>query len=850
MENIPKLYPTIELQPHDAANAGFKPDGLSARVPPGSGLPLSPSATSQNSQSAPFSSVPPYRPAAAYERSYPPPHQSSASSSSRDLPAKVAIPRAAPYSVHAQRLRSARACEPCRQRKIKCDGDKPVCRQCQENRVPCSYLDVKRVRDQKQLGILAQRVERYERLLRDLETEVEGVAARRIRRTLKAANQPGAGAEDGDLSDSSTSSAGSLTAIDLLEEDLNRSEKTRATGYFGKNSEVSWMQKLEGEAEKRGRQIDFDPEMLGDDQQQQQQKQQQQQQKSDIPIAAMSYHLDDLGIPLMDDVDPYALPPKKLADRFFAAYMEFVHPAFQVVRKSIFVKQYWQFFSQPSNPPRRWLAILNMIFALGCRYCRLLNDGAGLNDKDEDDDYDDGDWNDLVYLNRARKLCLDGNVLFEHTDLQQIQVETLVALYLLALGQINRASNFAGMAFRSALSLGINLRFEDERTHHSSKEARGRLWWSIYVLEHLLTATTGRASCVGEWLTSAPLPIPFEEERFDTPEAVRLFRDPRLRLRHLKLSLFETEDEARAKAQWLAGCEPSPSLFFHCLVDLASITQAVLNKVYSIQGLRDTAAQFEQRVRKYSSKMDSWLSKLPAAYSFTTDPNNDTLCLDDIREPRASSSPFTRERVCLAFTYYSARITISRPCLTPTHIKSSCSSKNTTTTSSSSSYTSPDPPKRPHRHKGNQPHHPHPPSHRTSISLTCLRAACALIDILPDHPDPVWLARFAPWWSILHYIMQATTALLLGLSSYPAPPNAASASAPDGTSTSTPGSSVAGEATETETETDPTIATVLAHTRKALRWLRRMGGEEAAARRAFVLCERVVRRIVPGEPGG
>src|ERR1700712_1770514 len=50
---------------------------------------------------------------------------------------------------------------------------------------------------------------------------------------------------------SSPSSIGSLDAIDRVEEDLNRSEHTRATGYMGKNSEVTWMQRLQREADQR-----------------------------------------------------------------------------------------------------------------------------------------------------------------------------------------------------------------------------------------------------------------------------------------------------------------------------------------------------------------------------------------------------------------------------------------------------------------------------------------------------------------------------------------------------------------------------------------------------------------------
>ena len=101
---------------------------------------------------------------------------------------KVAIPRAAGssgISSRSHRRRSPRACEPCRQRKIKCEGTWPACRQCVESHITCLYQDVKRVREQKELGVLGRKVERYEGLLRELEPEVKTGLARRIRRVLK-----------------------------------------------------------------------------------------------------------------------------------------------------------------------------------------------------------------------------------------------------------------------------------------------------------------------------------------------------------------------------------------------------------------------------------------------------------------------------------------------------------------------------------------------------------------------------------------------------------------------------------------------------------------------------------------
>jgi hypothetical protein len=125
--------------------------------------------------------------------------------------------------------------------------------------------------------------------------------------------------------------------------------------------------------------------------------------------------------------DPSALPSRELADRYLEAYFTFIHPTFNIIRKPHFEDQYHQFLDQGYIPHRKWMALLNMIFAIGCRYCRLT-DSSGTHAHEED----------VLYLTRARKLGLHSHVLFEHSDLQQIQLELLVAVYLLCLGQVNR----------------------------------------------------------------------------------------------------------------------------------------------------------------------------------------------------------------------------------------------------------------------------------------------------------------------------------------------------------------------------------------------------------------------------
>lgn len=591
---------------------------------------------------------------------------------------------------------------------------------------------------------------------------------------------------------------GSLDAIDLVEEDLNRNEKTRATGYFGKNSEVAWMQKLENEAKHRSHRgiQDNDPasQCSGG--------------RPDVPISLMSYYLDDLDVPMFHEVDPSAVPSKHLADKYFSAYMLVFHPSFNVVRRKTFTSQYVRFISEPSNirPPRKWLAVLNMVFAIGCHYCRLTGDDVG-------DDRDS-----LTFLARARKLSLTENALFEHSDLQQVQVEFLVAFYMLARGQVNRASRFTNMAFRSALSLGINLRFVDDWTDYAAKEARSRLWWSIYILENSIAGLTGRVSCAGESLSSVPLPVPYDEEYFDRPDVLKLFQDISLRQKYLKPTLFQSDEESRAHGEWLEKCGPSPSSFFFCSVDLVFITQAILNKVYSIEGIRERSGQIEQRIRKYGIKLDNWLSKVPSIYRFTTTGGREALN-EDInslatngfagsgnkeREKERSS----RERFSLAMHFYSCKITLCRPCLThanarniapstdigPSHTANSDDADIDTdnlsgtdddnddtddptpsTTGTSTYTTQPDITGSnpiPNLHKTPNTSKARRARFRTEMSLSCLRASCALLSLLPNEPDILSLTRLSPWWHHLHYIMQATTALLLGLGSWPTSPPA------------------------------------------------------------------------------
>lgn len=48
-------------------------------------------------------------------------------------------------------------------------------------------------------------------------------------------------------------------------------------------------------------------------------------------------------------------------------------------------------------------------------------------------------------------------------------------------------------------------------------------------------------------------------------------------------------------------------------------------------------------------------------------------------------------------------------------------------------------------------------------ALACVHSALSLLDVLPDEASEDWFHRTAPWWTMLHFLMQAATVLLIQL---------------------------------------------------------------------------------------
>lgn len=196
--------------------------------------------------------------------------------------------------------------------------------------------------------------------------------------------------------------------------DLDRGEG--ATGFVGKMSEISWIQRafeiLRGHAD----QIRPDNDRAEINPQ---------------PTMAFIYFMDDTNLLSIDEdyVDAYQWPSPEMALILSEAFFHAMQGAFQYVLREEFFRKMFSLGKDSllSWSERRWLAMANLVWAIGSKWLQMTKL-----------DYPSPNEGHLVYYARARALGLDHRVMSDHPDLERVQGIGLLAFYLLINGSINR----------------------------------------------------------------------------------------------------------------------------------------------------------------------------------------------------------------------------------------------------------------------------------------------------------------------------------------------------------------------------------------------------------------------------
>ena len=345
---------------------------------------------------------------------------------------------------------------------------------------------------------------------------------------------------------------------------------------------------------------------------------------------------------------------------------------------------------------------------------------------------------------------------------------------------------------RHAFSLGLNLKNNSQGISDSSKEIRYRVWWAVCSAEFRLSAMNGRSSAFLSANCTAPLPRPVEEETFFLPRNTAFEnQEDQSQPCHLigespsidgARPNQPSSSSARMTASPMESSGPTSSphsipsshaLYFLLQTKLGLITNEVLDQLYRPKTVTRSWAHVQLIISALAAKLEQWRTDLPFIFDFSK---------------RQRDQQFGQQRMCLGFFFYSTVMIISRPCL--------CRMNRTMPRTSEKSK-----------------------EFDRATAAKCVHAAKDMLNLLPNQPNPFGLYKVAPWWCVVHHLVQASTVSMLELSF---------------------------QADHVPEEVDHILQTA----KKAAHWLRSMAETDLAASRAWRLCEGMLHKVasIVGKP--
>jgi hypothetical protein len=149
-----------------------------------------------------------------------------------------------------------------------------------------------------------------------------------------------------------------------------------------------------------------------------------------------TYFMDDTDILAIDEdnIDEQQVPPRETVVILSEAYFHALQGAFHFIRRESFLEilaTFPQHTSMLSWVQRRWLALANIVWAIGSKWLRMSKL-----------DHICSAETHLVYYARARRLGLDHRVVSDHPDVERVQAIGILAFYLFINGSIARQAYY------------------------------------------------------------------------------------------------------------------------------------------------------------------------------------------------------------------------------------------------------------------------------------------------------------------------------------------------------------------------------------------------------------------------
>ncbi|KAI1629415.1 fungal-specific transcription factor domain-containing protein [Exophiala viscosa] len=429
----------------------------------------------------------------------------------------------------------------------------------------------------------------------------------------------------------------------------------------------------------------------------------------------LSFFMDESDLLAVDEdfVDPYEWPPAGTTVLLSEAYFHATQGIFPFVLRQPFLETMSSYRAQnsaQSQSQRCWLAMANLVWAIGSKWLQITKL-----------DRPNAQASHLLYYARARALGLDHRVVSDHPDIDRVQGIGLLAFYLLINGSITRAWNTLGSATRHATALGLHLTVTDTGLDDTDRERRARTWYSLYSLEILIAEMTGRPKSIS--LSDVTISIqvlqgPLTEEtkwsqqndgHISPIESRRIWLDFLRAGRELPMAA--KWDKTPGMSSLSLGRGLSPLYFPHRLY-FCHLSDRIATQLYSGTS-NDSWSQIQRKISELQTDLSYLNETLPDELRLQSTDTEDT-------DPRA--------RIELAMYYYSLQMILHRPCLCEIVIDNQSEESQ----------------------EFNQ-----------NSARRCVSAAMSLLDIIPDNPTAHEVYQYLPWWTLFHYVAQATAVLML-----------------------------------------------------------------------------------------
>ncbi|OAL49308.1 hypothetical protein IQ07DRAFT_76934 [Pyrenochaeta sp. DS3sAY3a] len=416
-----------------------------------------------------------------------------------------------------KRKNTTSACETCRKRKAKCDGNKPLCSRCGDRGLPCSYSleqDGRRPAPKSYVELLRARIELLERTLKAHSLDVE-------ESSNDAQGSPAEQVQQvNDQQPDNTIVPGSLSRNAPL--NFERDGEAR---YFGLSSgRLEFVGKLRSE---RG---------------------------EAVPEEATSEPPPFLSDRFYDQIAHEQLVSQELEDDLIDSYFRWEQPWAQAVDEKLFREsraQDGKYFSR---------LLLNCILAVGSRVS--LREETRSNPADPS-------TAGYLFLEKAEMLL--------HFDLKKPTITTLQSLCILgvmsvAVGHDAVGWLHAGMADRLALDMGLNFDSASVVTTAwltgEEIELRRRIYWTLYCIDKSASMYTGRVCSMLDTQADVALPAVETESDISTPYEARRCLLGKIQRAYVRLQRI-------SERILLALYNPKPSIAAHQKVSF--IASAILD---------------------------------------------------------------------------------------------------------------------------------------------------------------------------------------------------------------------------------------------------------------------------------